>query len=168
MAFWRDRSPVARSCVKNLRIAREIPASHQSGVDERWTKLCTFLREEMTGLRELDLTVWSGTGSAASFPSALPTTPVDSDDFGEAVLRADEVKRWREWEWTKELLGMEGLKNARVTWWGFKSMEGEGRPAAGFDSWLAGRMVADKLARDRMVAQGVVVEGSLVLSGIIA
>jgi hypothetical protein len=153
MAFWGDRSQVARACVRNVRIAREIPALQSSnGMDARWTKLCAFIETELVGLRELDLTVWSGSGSAASFPSA------GGDKVGEE-------KRWREWEWMKELLEMDGLRAARVTWWGFWSTEGSERPAAGFDSWLAGRMVADKVARDRMVRQGVVVEGSLVVPG---
>lgn len=60
---------------------------------------------------------------------------------------------------------MDALRCARVTWWGFRGVEGEGMPAAAFDSWMEGRIVADKLARDRMVEQGLLVEGSLVVSG---
>ncbi|TVY18121.1 hypothetical protein LARI1_G004068 [Lachnellula arida] len=160
LAFWGDRSQAARACVRNIRIAREIPtlgASNSNSnvsVDAHWLKLCTFIKNELVGLKELDLTVWSGSGSVASFPA-----------FDVSGGNGGEEERLREWEWTKELLDMDALRCARVTWWGFKSVEGEGTAAAGFDSWMAGRMVADKLARDRMVKQGLVVEGSLVVSG---
>lgn len=164
VAFWQDRSPAARASVKGVRIAREIPIVKNkeevvSGVDARWMVLCDFLRDEMTGLRELDLTIWSSSGSVTAFPS---------DGEGEEsrmLLGKDEEKRWTEWEWTKELLQMEALRNAKVTWWGFQSLKGDEGQAVGFDSWLASRMVGDKLVRDRMVEQGVVVERSVVVPG---
>ena len=157
LAFWGDRSQVARACVRNLRIAKEIPAllasdsNSNSGVDARWLTLCAFIKNELVGLGELDLTIWSGSGSVASFPS--------NGSGGK-----DGEERWREWEWTRELLDIDALRCARLTWWGFSSVEGGGMPAAGFDSWMAGRMMVDRLARDRMVEQGLVVEGSLVVS----
>lgn len=167
VAFWRDRSKEARSSVRGVRIAREIPVGKDgegllSGVDARWRMVCGFLRDEMTGLRELDLTIWSSNGSVAAFPSAI--AGIDGDDRETKVLeRKNEEKRWREWEWTKDLLQMEALRNAKVTWWGLQSAKGDEGQTVGFDSWLAGRMVADKTVRDRMVEQGVVTEESVVL-----
>lgn len=169
VAFWRDRSKGARAAVKEVRIAREIPVVKNgeevvSGVDARWRTLCDFLRDEMTGLRELNLTIWSSSGIASAFPSVGAVVDAD-DEESKMLVRKDEEKRWREWEWTKELLQMEALRNAKVNWWGFPTTKGDERQTVGFDSWLAGRMVGDKLMRARMVEQGVVVEGSVVLPG---
>jgi hypothetical protein len=170
VAFWGDRSKEARASVRGVRIAREIPVEKDgdgivSGVDARWRTVCGFLRDEMTGLRDLDLTIWSSSGSVAAFPSAPQVSGEPDDEESKVLAKKDDEKRWREWEWTKELLQMEALRNAKVTWWGFQSTKGvEGR-TVGFDSWLAGRMVGDKLVRDRIVGQGDVIEGSIILPG---
>ena len=175
-AFFGDRSEVARRSVRNVRIAREIPAVENregdeavsKGVDARWVALCGFLKEEMTGLRNLDLTMWSSSGSLASFPSSVGALDVMVDEEKEeeaaTALRKLVVQRWREWEWTYDILQLEALRRAKITWWGFQTFQGsEGEHS--FDSWLAGRMVGDRLVRDRMVKEGVVVEGFVVLPG---
>jgi hypothetical protein len=176
VAFFGDRSEVARNVVKNVRIAQEIPAVENrdgtltKAADERWTNVCSFIRSELANIRTLDLTMWSSSGSVASFPSALshiglPATTVDEDDEMAKERESQEVARkWREWEWTRDLLSLEALRKAKVTWWGFQEIKGQGG-TSGFDSWLAGRMVSDKLVRDRMVREGVVVEGFVLLDG---
>ena len=177
ISFWRDRGMSARRLVTNLRVAIESPEVGIEGGGEKWRLFCDFLSAEMTGLRSLDLTVWSATGSAASFPTSVPAgisqsgNPVASEgDWEETqgVLqrRKEEERKWREWEWIHELLQMDALRTARITWWGFENLGVRGRSeGGGFDSWLAGRMVGDSLVRDRMVRDGVVVEGIVVLSG---
>ncbi|KAF4630355.1 hypothetical protein G7Y89_g7779 [Cudoniella acicularis] len=172
MAFMGDRSHVARACVRNVKIAKEIPNLQTNngekivvrGVDEKWAVLCDFLKREMPGLRALDLTVWGASGSSASLPS-VPAVQGGEDAEAEMKLKKEKEKKWREWDWTKQLLEMEALKSTKVTWWGFQSSKGEDGVAVGFDSWLAGRMVGDSLVRDRMVREGVVVEGFVVLPG---
>lgn len=177
-AFWEDRSSNARKLVKSLRVAREVPCFDdgevKGGVDERWVEFCHFLKSEMSGLRVLDLTVWGSGGSAASFPSAgiaslgLSVGEMGGDWIEEEVeieRMREEERKWREWEWISELLQMDALRQAKITWWGFENLGVGGTNGEGaFDSWLAGRMVGDKLVRDRMVREGVVVEGVVVLS----
>ena len=179
-AFWGDRSENARKLARNVRVAREIPClENREGVvskevDPRWVSLCEFLKTELTGLRTLDLTVWSSSGSISSFPvsssTSVATDGVESGDWDvdeevEKMVKEEELKRWREWEWTHDLLQMEALRQARIIWWGFQSIRGQNGESS-FDSWLAGRMVGDKLVRDRMVREGVVVEGVVVLNGL--
>lgn len=184
--FWGDRSESARRVVRNVRIAREIPSlENGSGelpkaVDARWVAFCSFLKTELTGLRTLDLTIWSSSGSTASFPvaAAESISPVlgdwemDMDEERKRKAREEEVKKWREWKWTADLLQMDALRQARITWWGwdiFGGREGHGdgeRTVRTFDSWLAGRMVGDRVVRERMVREGVVEEGVIVLSGL--
>jgi hypothetical protein len=62
-------------------------------------------------------------------------------------------------------LGIESLRKAKVTWWGFQGAEGQEGRGSGFDSWLARRMVGDRDVRDKMVREGVVIKGSVVLTG---
>jgi hypothetical protein len=173
-AFWGDRSPSARRLVKSLRVAREIPCfdDGKSATDARWVAFCAVLQAELLGLRSLDLTIWSSTGSAASFPVSIAAIPsfggdgnADWEEF-ETVSRKrkEEERKWREWESISELLDMEALRMARITWWGFENL-GVGRGEGAFDSWLAGRMVGDEVVRERMIRDGVVVEGVVILSG---
>lgn len=186
LAFWGDRSEIARRCVRNTRIAREVPAAVTSGVvetgqkkgrvlwDPVWEKACDFVATELTGLRSLDLTVWSSSGSATTFPStnlnahSLSTHSVEEDTTVMIAKQREQEQKWREWEYTAGLLGMSNLKTAKVTWWGFQSAKpGEtGAGGGGFDNWIAGRMVGDRLVRDRMVRDGVVVEGVCVVGGV--
>lgn len=72
-------------------------------------------------------------------------------------------RKWKEWEFIRELMGIEGLRRAEVTWWGCQGEEKE--RGQGFDSSLARRMVGDKVVRERMVMEGVVKEGRVVLAG---
>ena len=198
-AFWGDRSREARALVRNVRVAREIPAlapavapalENESGndgvggvegegvvsserqVDPRWVGFCEFVRAELTGLRSLDLTVWSSSGSTASFPvsgsgagAGAAGGDGDGDEGVEKKVQEQELRRWREWEWTHDLLQMGALRQARITWWGFEGMKGENGESS-FDSWLAGRMVGDRVVRERMLREGVVEEGVVVLRGL--
>lgn len=179
VAFWGDRSKVARECVRNIKMAREIPGTSQFvnggavAITPAWEKACNFITTQLPNIRTLDLTMWSSSGSTASFPSLANTTPIapDTDDVHTLSLasQADLERQWREWDWTASLLKMESLKQARVTWWGFQSTKSEGGSVhmhSGFDSWIAGRMVGDRVVRERMVRDGIVVEGVVVLSGL--
>ena len=135
--FWGDRSAEARKLVKGVRVAREIPCLENRGgtvatvEDGRWAAICEFLKSELVSLRNLDLIIWSSSGSAASFPvSALGE--LDGGEIGDWVeeerwkreKREHEIRRWREWEWTADLLNIEELRQAHITWWGFENMEG--------------------------------------------
>jgi hypothetical protein len=169
LAFFSDRGKEARGSVSEVRVAREIPCvENRDGlvakpVDDLWVTFCGFLEREMKGVRGLDLTIWSSSGSVASFPT---TTSLEGGrlDVEDQVLKEKEKElewqiKWREWEWTRDLLRMEALRKAKVTWWGFEGQDG------GFDSWLAGRMVGDRLVRERMIREGMVVEGFVVIPG---
>jgi hypothetical protein len=181
--FFGERSAAARGVVRNVRIAREIPAMENrdgflaKSVDEKWMRVCNYLRTELPGLRMLDLTMWSSSGSVASFPVSIEevglvstrdgrnASVVELGDHWELQKKQQEVEReWKKWEWTKHLLAMENLRRAKITWWGFCNVPGHDGEKQGFDSWLAGRMVADRLVRDRMCREGIVVEGSVLLS----
>jgi hypothetical protein len=169
LAFFSDRGREARGYVREVRVAREIPCvGNRDGlvakpIDNLWVRFCGFLEREMKGVRGLDLVIWSSSGNVASFPPS----PVTSDaleggrlDGEDRVLEEKEREmqlKWREWEWTRDLLRMEALRKAKVTWWGFEGQDG------GFDSWLAGRMVGDRLVRERMIREGMVVEGFVVI-----
>jgi hypothetical protein len=174
-AFWGDRSAEARRSVRGVRVAREIPCLEtREGTiakitDGRWVAICEFLKSELVNLRTLDLTIWSSSGSTASFPvlasAELGEGESESgswveEESGERERREEEMRRWREWEWTADLLKMDALRQARITWWGFENGEGS------FDSWLAGRMVGDQVVRERIVREGGVVEGRVVLRGL--
>jgi len=169
LAFFQDRGKEARGSVREVRVAREIPCvENRDGlvakpVDNLWVRFCGFLEKEMRRVRGLDLTIWSSSGSVTSFPATISLEGGREGD-SEDVLREKEKElemqlKWREWEWTRDLLRMEALRKARVTWWGFEGQDG------GFDSWLAGRMVGDRLVRERMIREGMVVEGFVVIPG---
>ncbi|KAE8445785.1 hypothetical protein EG329_012843 [Mollisiaceae sp. DMI_Dod_QoI] len=201
IAFFGDRSEAARKSVKCIRVAREIPAwlgrdaYGNQRRDETWIKFCNFVKHELKGLRSLDLTLWSSTGSAASFPTQIvgvqaadeiETRDEEEEERARKVQEEDDKRKWREWEYTASLLEAEDLRESKVTWWGFKSKEGNAveqqdddqeadtgddlswatsSNLKGFDSWIAARMVGDRLVRDRMVKDGVVVEGVVVIPG---
>lgn len=186
-AFWGDRSQVARESVRSLRIAREVPTwlgrdvygNYQ--VDNPWVKFCNFIQTELTGLRNLDLTLWTTTGSVAIFPSGTNNEDESEnlDERENTAREQEQNKQWREWDYTASLLQAEGLKEARVTWWGFNNenenaverlstddgFQTSNYSGKEFDSWVAGRMVGDVLVRDRMIKDGIVLEGVVVLRG---
>lgn len=163
VAFFGDRSEVARKAVKCIRIAREIPCDDivKNGMvasninnDPVWMRTCEYMTRSLTGLRDVDLTIWSANGSTASFPSGSSSAePIDTGKFKELE------KSWKDWEWTSQLLEMDALRKAKITWWGFHT------DGNAFDSWLAGRMVADRLVRNRMVKDGAVIEGVVMVNG---
>jgi len=164
-AFFGDRSAVARSCVRSIGVAREVPDGDEvvgKPVDYAWEKFCRFVVEELPNLRTVSLTVWASSGSTVNFPSGN----WNGGQEGEGGERKKEMERkWREWDWVRGLLAMENLRRARVTWWGFQGGEGQEGRGSGFDSWLARRMVGDRVVRDKMVREGVVIEGCVVLTG---
>ncbi|KAF8847371.1 hypothetical protein BDZ45DRAFT_607570 [Acephala macrosclerotiorum] len=175
IAFFSDRSIAARRAVKSIRVAREIPAwlgrdaYGNDREDQSWVKFCGFVKQELRGLRTLDLTLWSSTGSAASFPTQIPGLQAGDGEDEEEEKRtrkaredAEQQQKWREYNYTASLLSVPALRSARITWWGFNSEAGNEK---GFDSWIATRMVGDRLVRDRMVKEGVVVEGIVVIPG---
>ena len=134
-AFWSDRSKGARAHVRNVRVAREVPGFERGMVvkreaNPRWVGLCDFVKSELLGLRTLDLTLWSPSRSTNSSPAsngvsggggglALPA------EAGEEVvmLKVEEARGWREWEWTRDLLQLDALRLARTTWWGLPESE---------------------------------------------
>jgi hypothetical protein len=129
------------------------------------------LKDQCVGLRTVDLTVWAEDGGLV--PNPLPTTQdmgVNSADEvveeenanSKAVNTVNDGKLWREWEWTRALLKVEPLRHVKVTWWGFATTK---EREARFDSWLGRRMAADKQVRDRMVLEGRIVEGVVIVPG---
>jgi hypothetical protein len=165
--FFGDRSQEARNCVGRVKVAREIRDDAASEyVDYAWERVCKYITTELLGLRTMDLTIWSSSGSTASFPASI--LPEGTEEKESEV---ETGRKWKEWEFTKRLLEKEGLRSAKVTWWGFQGSKWEGdvegvqERGQGFDSWLARRMVQDKVVRERMVGEGVVREESIVLAG---
>jgi hypothetical protein len=168
---------VAKACVKGIRVAREVPCLDgmvKGEVDRKWSELCGFLKTELTGLRTLDLTIWPSSGETTSFPVSAPAEVVGTTDGGgdwdqdaalKEKIKEEELKRWREWEWTHDLLQMDALRQAKITWWGFQNIRGQSGEGS-FDSWLAGRMVGERLVKERMVREGAVEEGVVVLRGL--
>jgi hypothetical protein len=74
-------------------------------------------------------------------------------------------RKWREWGIVKGLMEVGELRKARITWWGFDGEGQERGQGQVFESWLARRMVGDKVVRERMVSEAVVKEGVVVLAG---
>ncbi|KAE9376642.1 hypothetical protein N431DRAFT_332204 [Stipitochalara longipes BDJ] len=162
--FFGDRSLVARQYIRHIKVAREIrDGSGKEGVDYGWERFCTYISAELSNLGSVDLTIWSSSGSAAGFPSSLLTSLIPE----EKESKEEEERKWREWEFIKKLVEVEGLRKAKVTWWSFQGggKGGEER-GQGFDSWLARRMVGDQVVRERMLGDGVVREGAVMLSGV--
>ena len=84
--------------------------------------------------------------------------------------RVEREKRWREWKWTDDLLSMPTLRQARIACWTAVPPKMEefvdfGVTVPKFDSWVAGRMVADSALREKMVQDGVVVSEEKVVLG---
>ena len=167
MSFWKDRSQLARASVKHIRIAKQIPREEKRDgklsriVDAKWDLFCAFLRDELLGLKTLDLTIWTSSGLIWDLPSAVlelsPTGTMEDED----TRRDLQLQQWKEWYWTRDLLQSISLGKARITWWGFQNVRDE----SNFDSWLAGRMVSDKIVKERMIREGLVIEGVTVLPG---
>jgi hypothetical protein len=164
MAFLGDRSPFARSQIKHIKIAREIPDLINGQIDSKedvWKQFEAFLVAEMMGLRNLDLVVWSRDGSTSQLPiMGNPGEELEHDRDIERRRLLETENKWREWAWTKGVLDLEGLCVAKITWWGFDTGE-EKR----FDPQIAGLMVRDQVMRKRMVRDGGVIEGVVVLRG---
>jgi hypothetical protein len=154
--FFSDRSEAARSFVRHVKVAREIRVGNAIGiVDYAWEKFCKYVSANMRGLRTVELTIWASSGSTAEFP------PLG----GEGEGRKEMERLWREWGLVEGLMGVGELRRLRVTWWGFDGEGHERGQGQGFDSWLARRMVGDRVVRERMVSEGVVKEGVVVLAG---
>ncbi|KAG9235124.1 hypothetical protein BJ875DRAFT_282066 [Amylocarpus encephaloides] len=169
ISFWNQRSRTARASAKRLGIAKEIPCITEADgmgiatVDKKWKRLCDFIKNEMTGLRELDLKLWTGNENWFLLPFTPLSSPESQIVASEPV--SESASSWKTFEWTKALLELDSLRSARVTAWEFHNRRGQEGEKVGFDSWLAGRMVGDSLVKDRMVKEGVVIERSVVLSG---
>jgi len=177
--FWRDRSQLARDCVRWVKIAREIPDLTDNGtrdaVHPDWTDLCGYLMNNLTGLKTLDLTIWTNQGSmpspvlssgAAITTLALnnmpgPERPAMDQDF--QIKKNEEIKRWQEWEWTHSLLQIPALQHVRVTWWATQWSNGGDNQSENFGAWIASRMSGDRLLKNRLISNGVVVEGLVIL-----
>ena len=166
-SFWKDRSQLARASVKHIRIAKEIPCEDRRdgklsrAADAKWDIFCAFLRDELLGLKTLDLTIWTSSGLISVLPSAVSELSPSGTMEDEDTRRDLQLQRWKEWYWTRDLLQSRGLRKARITWWGFQNLKDE----SNFDSWLAGRMVSDKIVKERMIKEGLVIEGVTVLPG---
>lgn len=162
-AFWADRSALARAHVRCLRIAKEIPCfwdgvrECEGPVDEGWTQLAAWIKSELPGLRGLDLTLWSSSGAVVSFPAS---GELEAGEDRAAMARR--VGEWRRWVWTRDLLALESLRRVVVQVWGFQNV----RDDTNFDSWLAGRMVGDRVVKQKLIKEGVVRESRVVLPGI--
>ncbi|KAM3075680.1 hypothetical protein ACMFMG_007811 [Clarireedia jacksonii] len=159
--FFSDRSPRARACVKNLKIARDVSSGAEmvkGKKDEVWEELCTFVGREMPSLKSVDLTVW-GKGEVA--PGPIVVNEATDEEEGEEVdkekleekLKLE--KQAREWEYIMKLVGHESLKSAKITWWGF---------APGVESFLARWMLDSCHMKEQVLQNGEAVEGIMVLS----
>ncbi|KAL2066982.1 hypothetical protein VTL71DRAFT_1406 [Oculimacula yallundae] len=197
-AFWGERSKIARASVRSLRIGFEVPVFAPGALDERvagemlgrkaiaWEKMLSFVKGEMGGLRELDLLLWCSDGSERGFPEMVDSS-ISDDEFtstrsGEILsereitealerrARFEKERRWREWEWTEDLLSIPSLRQTRITCWSALPPTIDDEASFGvtvpkFDSWVAGRMIADGMLREKMVKEGVVVSEEVVILG---
>ncbi len=181
-AFWGERSSLARSLARNLRIAFELPVSgnwdHRVSEERKgrktvvWERMVKYLLTEMTGVRHLDLTMWCSDGSEI-FPSLVPISPMPSalspDPDSHCLLENEKAKmfdvetQWRKNPWTETVLSLASLRSSKITVWmaGLPKIEPggvEGMTIRAFDSWVAGRMVGDATVRGRMVVESFVKE----------
>ncbi|KAK2627020.1 hypothetical protein QTJ16_004195 [Diplocarpon rosae] len=174
-SFFGARDERARTCVKSLRIAFELPVSISENPGLRmadrkmkaWDRMVRFVCEEMTGLERLDLTLWWSDGSCG----VLPVRDSDSDSdliapsdegFGSSDTSHSERRTmiaWRESPFTSEILSLPSLISAKITEWTARPPTGIfGTEGKMWDSWAAERMVVDPVLRERMVKKGVVGE----------
>lgn len=108
--FFGDMSEVARGLVRHVKVAREIRDSAAPVITGyAWEKFCKYIGIELSGLRTVDLTIWSSSGSTAGFPL------LGEDGEGRKKME----REWREWSIVKELMEVGELRKARITWWGF-------------------------------------------------
>jgi hypothetical protein len=169
-AFWRDRSELARRSIRNISIAREIYCSENhdgkaiKSPDEKWLVFCRYLHEKLPNLRHVELTIWSSSGDISLFPIVPALTQLlehsGRDSEPSKKRETAELQRWRNWEWTHDLLQLKELQTAKIRCWGFQDAREEIEKKS-FDSWLAGRMVGDRVLRDRMIKNGLVLEKSV-------
>lgn len=167
IAFFSDRSAIARQSVRKIKVAREIPKWIGRGAygrqrrDEGWVGFCKWVREELRGLRGVELGIW---GESSKMPLVERASVEGEEDVDEEVKRRKEEqeRNFREWEFIGDLLRVEGLNEARIAWWGFAR---EGEEGEEFDDWVRGRMGGDQVVRERIVREGNVVEGVVILKG---
>lgn len=181
--FWAQRSAVACRSLRCLKIAREVRCVENikggkiGEVDVRWVAASTYIGENFANLRSLDLKMWLSSGYADSFPVSLKDAAMlgarfrNSEDSEEGMIekvnyrilrekKKEADKKWREWDWTKGVLALASLRSVKVTWWDFSSgINFDARAGGAFDSWTAGRLVADGEVRTRLVNSGSVAEG---------
>ncbi|KAK0114936.1 hypothetical protein ONS96_013410 [Cadophora gregata f. sp. sojae] len=197
--FWAERSQLARECVRSLRVAWECPAGEgifESGSGGEilgrkvvvWMRFVEYLRNELKGLRELDLMLWCADGGVSGFPKAdeeidwdvnedlrMPVREYGLSERDEMALierkeRFETEKKWREWRWTEDLLSMPSLRQTKITCWAAVPPKMEETvdfsvTVPKFDSWVAGRMVADSILRAKMVQDGIVVSEEVAVLG---
>ncbi|PVH78770.1 hypothetical protein DL98DRAFT_238649 [Cadophora sp. DSE1049] len=139
--FWGERSRVARECVRGVRVAWEVPAwsaFENGGGGEMlgrkavvWMRSVDYLRNELTGLRGLDLMLWCVDGSASGFPRGEEMSKEDVNQpvhacgldqreqlqLSERRANFEMEKKWRQWKWTEDLLSMPSLGQTKITCW---------------------------------------------------
>lgn len=181
-SFFDERSDVARRCVRNLRIAFELPvlAVLDDALPEAkgrkalvWDRMVEYVRKELTDLRHLELVLWSGDGSGAGFPTppASSTTSSSLDRYTRHIPTTKIEEQWRSWAWTKDLLAIPSMRETKITYWTAQERTKEevsedsltGAIRKKFDSWIAGRMVGDFVMRGRMIEQEIMREDVVVL-----
>lgn len=166
--FFRDRSALARRCIKNIRIAREIPCLDETEsplsteIDPIWMKFCNFVVSDLLNLRSVDLTLWSCRASSPPLPFMIPSTisgtatTFTNEGDDEVASAALLVEQWKEWDWTRKLLNSVSTLKAKVTWWQFNPVGENGESSV--DSWLAKRMAIDSAVKEKMIKSGILVE----------
>lgn len=165
--FFAERGE-GKKRVGRVRVGREVAG----GMDAAWESVVGEL-SMLGGVREVDLTVWCVGGGEDYFPAyAKEGGNSDCGSWSRDGLRGEEErdrelenKQWSEWDWIQSLMRLPTLKKVTLTWWIFREVVEEG---AWFDSWRAGRMVGDKVLRERMVREGTVIQGVVVLPGLAA
>ncbi|KAH9214924.1 hypothetical protein DL95DRAFT_389216 [Leptodontidium sp. 2 PMI_412] len=191
--FWGERSAVARESVRNVRLAFEVPlfGLFEAGSGGEmlgrkaavWQRVVDYVTTRMKGLRELELMLWCVDGGTSGFPAEVSgDLDVDSlmvdegmsereeKEMMERRVRFELERRWREWKWTEDLLSMPSLRRTKITCWAAVPPTLEDGGVFGvtvpkFDSWVAGRMVADMSLRKKMIKDRVVVGEEVVILG---
>lgn len=158
-AFWGDRSQVARESVRRIGFAVEVPKFEgrwEGELSGNLEGVWEFLRGNLTALTAVELVAWRDDGKL------LPVKDLEDED---GVEKRDEVARRNEfgWGWICNLLRHAALASAQVSWWGF---EGKDEQGCGFSPWIARRMVGDQVLRAKILKEGKMIEGVVVLPGI--